>query len=554
MTTVSRTVTHEAPRHASRRRGRRSSLAGTGTLVRFLLRRDRVRLPAWVAGLGVFVVYIGVALPTIAPTEKDLASMAPLLAQPVGRMFTGPAFGMEAPTYGRFFAAGYAPYLYLLAALMSILLVSRHTRLEEETGRAELVRANVTGPHALLTAALLVALVTNALAGVVVALLAIAGGFAVGGSVLVGAATGLTGMAFAGVAAVTVQLSAFSRAATGLAGAVLGAAFVVRALGDMIAVGGSALSWASPLGWATQTAPYVHDRWAPLALLVLTAVVSSAAGFALQDRRDFGSSLVATRPGRPEARPSLGTPAGLAARLQRGALLGWGGGIIALGVVDGAFTQAVVDAGEDMPPALQDVFTGADLTRGYAAFLGSFVTVVVAAYAVFALQSLQTEERSGRTDAVLATPLGRTSWLGAHAGTVALGVVAISAVTGLLTGVAAALPTGRWDLVGQVLLAHVALLPAPLLVVGLAVALHGWAPRLMTPVCWALVVWMAVVDFFGTLLDLPGALMKVSPLEHLAGPPVEDVALAPLAVVTLVAVGLLLLGLLGYRRRQIGAV
>src|SRR5699024_655615 len=97
-------------------------------------------------------------------------------AQPIGRMFTGPAYGMSEPTYERFFAAGYAPYLYLIAALMSILLVTRHTRLEEQTGRAELIRANVTGSHALLTAALVVALIANALAAVVVTLLAVATG------------------------------------------------------------------------------------------------------------------------------------------------------------------------------------------------------------------------------------------------------------------------------------------------------------------------------------------------------------------------------------------
>src|SRR5690606_9262266 len=124
-----------------------SPLAGTGTLVRFFLRRDRIKLPAWVGALGLFVVYIGAALPQLAPTEEDLAAVVPLFTQPVGRMFTGPAFGMDAPTFERFFAAGDAPYLFLLAALMNIMLVTRHTRVEEQTGRAELIRASVTGRH-----------------------------------------------------------------------------------------------------------------------------------------------------------------------------------------------------------------------------------------------------------------------------------------------------------------------------------------------------------------------------------------------------------------------
>jgi ABC-2 type transport system permease protein len=45
---------------------------------------------------------------------------------------------------------------------MSILLVTRHTRVEERTGRAELVRADVVGCHAELIATLIVAVLTAA--------------------------------------------------------------------------------------------------------------------------------------------------------------------------------------------------------------------------------------------------------------------------------------------------------------------------------------------------------------------------------------------------------
>src|SRR5690606_8058157 len=132
------------------------------------------------------------------------------------------------------------------------------TRLEEQTGRAELIRANVVGRDAPLTAALLVAVLADIAAAIVVTALAVGNGFALTGSLLVGAATGATGLAFAGVTAVTVQLSESSRTAAGWAGVVVGVAFALRGLGDMAEVGGSALSWTSPFGWASQTAPYVH--------------------------------------------------------------------------------------------------------------------------------------------------------------------------------------------------------------------------------------------------------------------------------------------------------
>ncbi|WEV77063.1 hypothetical protein O9K63_10715 [Janibacter cremeus] len=105
----------EATRAPSTPSAHRTTFAGTATLVRLGLRRDRVKLPAWVGGLGIFVLYIGNALPLLAPTQEDLAALVPMFTQPVGRMFTGPAFGMDDPTYERFFAAGYTPYLFLLA-------------------------------------------------------------------------------------------------------------------------------------------------------------------------------------------------------------------------------------------------------------------------------------------------------------------------------------------------------------------------------------------------------------------------------------------------------
>lgn len=545
MTTAATTATPTATT------ARAGSLAGTGTLVRFMLRRDRIKLPAWVAGHGLLVLYIGAALPRLAPAEGDLAATVPMLQQPVGRMFTGPAYGLDAPTYATFFAAGYMLYLFIIAALMNIMLVTRHTRVEEQSGRAELVRANVTGRHAALTAALLVAFMANAAAAVVVAALATANGFEVTGSLLVGAATGLVGLAFAGIAAVTVQLSEYSRAAAGLAGLVLGAAFVLRALGDMAQIGGSALSWVSPLGWASQTAPYVLDRWWPLLPLAGLAVVGVALAFWLQSRRDLGASLVAARPGRPDARPSLGTPWGLAARLQRGAGLAWGAAVVALGVVDGLFAQVMADSAAELPEVMQEMFGAADLMDGYLAFLAVLGGYVTAAYVVFATQSLRTEEERGRAEAVLATPTSRAAWAGAHLGVVACWTVGILAATGFFTGLGAAGVTGDPSLVWTSLLAHLNVAPATLLVLGVCALLYGWAPRLLAAVGWALVALMVFVGNFAALLDVPQWVVDLSPLSHPAQFPVEDVALAPLVVLLVLTALGVALGLLGLRRREV---
>ncbi|MFU8841172.1 MAG: ABC transporter permease [Nitriliruptoraceae bacterium] len=527
------------------------SLTGVGTLVRFLLRRDRIKLPAWTGALGLFVVYLTAAFPQIAGTEEELRNASALFNDPVGRMLIGPGYGFDDPTFERFLANGYGLYFALGTALMSILLVVRHTRLEEQTGRAELIRANGVGRSAQLTAAMLVAVITNLVAATIVAgMMIVVGGYTPYGSLVFAVSLAATGLAFAGVTAITAQLSPYSRGAAGLAGAVLGASFLIRAGGDMAADGGTWPSWLSPLAWGQQTAPFVLDRWWPLGLSVAFAAATTGVGYALAARRDLGAGVLTTRPGAREAAPRLGTPLGLAARLQRGNLLGWGAGLAVGGLAYGGYTNAIADAFVDLPEVFLELFGAEDMIAGYLAYIATFMAFLVGAYAIMAITSLRNEETGGRAEPVLATPLSRTVWLGSHLVVVTVGSVVLLAVTGLFTGIAAASVVGDSGLVWDLTLAHLNQAPAVWVVLGVAVALFGVFPRAV-PATWALVVYGLIAGTFGPLLDLPELALDLSPFAHPAEIPLEDLALAPLLVLTATAVVLAGVGLLAFRRRDL---
>src|SRR5699024_10262338 len=99
--------------------------------------------------------------------------------------------------------------------------------------------------------------------------------------------------------------------------------------------------------------------------------------------------------------------------------------------------------------------------------------------------------------------------------------------------------------------AHLNLAPATLVALGVAALLYGAAPRLMAPVSWALVGLMVIVGNFATILDLPAAVVNLSPLSHPAQMPTESFAGTPVVVLVLIAVAGAALGLAGFRRRQV---
>src|SRR5699024_2340355 len=141
------------------------SFAGTWTLLGFMLRRDRIWLPAWVLGLTALLASFANALGLVL-AEESLASFAAFAANPLLPLVGGPGYGFDEIAVGRFLVGLCGASLIIGAALMNFMTVSRHTRAEEQTGRAELIRANVVGRHAQTAAALILVASMNLLVAV----------------------------------------------------------------------------------------------------------------------------------------------------------------------------------------------------------------------------------------------------------------------------------------------------------------------------------------------------------------------------------------------------
>lgn len=526
---------------------------GTRRLVRFALRRDRVRLVVWTLSISGLVAYFGAALPVVYPDPAAYQTRAAIMRDPSGAFMTGPGYGLDDYGLGTMFANEMVGMFAVAVGLMSIFLVVRHTRAEEETGRAELVRSAVVGRRAHLTAAVVHLVVANAVVGGV--LLAAMASVGLGGpdAVAVVAGIALVGLTFGGVAAVTAQVAEHARAAAGLAGAVLGLAYVLRGIGDAQQTGGGALSWASPIGWAQQTRAFVDLRWWPLLLCLVTAAALVGVAHLLSERRDVGAGLLRARPGRAHARRGLLSPVGLAVRTQRAEVAGWAVGLLVFGVLTGSMGQAIVD-GFESQPELAVVFGaagGADLLRAtLSAFLG-FFAMAVAVYAVVSVNRLGREEDAGRTAAVLATAVGRPRWLASQLLVTTVASTLLLLVAGASLGAGAGASVGDGALVGELALGSLAHLPVVLGFAGAAALAHGL--RTGTWWVWALLVASIVVGLYGPLLDLPDVVLDAAPFGLVPAVPGEAWSAPPLVALTGVAAGLTAIGAAGLRRRDLVA-
>jgi ABC-2 type transport system permease protein len=530
-----------------------SSLTGTRRLLWLVLRRDRFRIAMWMSGLVGLMAVSASSIVALYATQEDLEGYARTVRGNSALIIqAGPGYGLEDPTLGAVVMNETAQWLFIAAAVMSVFMVVRHTRTEEEAERAELVRAAPVGRHAALASAMIGALVVNAAIalGNVVALLAF--GLPAAGSVAFGASMVGVGMVFAAVAAVTAQIASGSRAALATAGLVIGVAFVLRAIGD---VGNGVLSWASPIGWAQSIRPYADERWWVLLLPVAATLALVLAARALQDHRDYGSGLVAQRGGRAEAPERLSSSLGLAVRLQRGSLVGW---VVGLGSL-AFFYGLVADQAEQMiedNPDMADFFAQLGVASVTDAFLSTAMLIMAlfgTGFTVSSVLRLRSEEVSGRADPVLAAPVGRRRWAWSHLAVALVGTVAVALACGVAMGVAAALVLGEAARIGELTAAGLVMVPAMWLLAGATLLVYGRLPR-WSLAAWALVAWVFVAAMFGTLLDLPQWLLNLSPFQHVPALPAASMSWPPIVALTAIAAALIAAGLAALDRRDLTEV
>lgn len=282
------------------------------------------------------------------------------------------------------------------------------------------------------------------------------------------------------------------------------------------------------------------------ALLVVVATTLNA-------RRDLGAALRPAGPGPTSAGPLLSSPVGLVLRLNRGVLLGWVLGVAVFAAVYGPVLGEADEFLEQMP-VLTDFLPDAAAGGGVRLFASILVTmgaIVACVPSGQVLTRLCGDEQAGRTGLLLTGGISRLRWYVGHVLVAILTATAVVLTLGLVLGGTAVRVTGDGRLLPDVLVACLATIPAIAVVLGVATALAGWWPQRVALV-WLLVALCVAVFYFAELMDWPQWLTGLSPFSHLAARPAESAADgAAWLVQSCLAVGLVLVGAVDYRRRAI---
>ncbi|MFI5268728.1 MAG: ABC transporter permease subunit [Chloroflexota bacterium] len=531
------------------------------------LRDYRVAILGWGAGMGLLLFAVLAAVPSLLTTAQARASVVSLAGS-----FAWMAEPVAVDTPG-----GYATWKYgltmLLLAIWPLLACSRLLRGEEERGSLDALLSLPRGRERIALEKL--AAVWTALLGMglLIGLLAFAGGksvsadFGLGASILFGLNIALLCGVVGAMALLLSQFTQERGTAAGITGGLLVACIVLDMV-HRVFPNAEWISRISPIYYynlSKALIPRYGTNAGALLVLFALIILLSGAALALFARRDIGGTValpgllhLPAGAGRPS--PALPVNAWSLRSIYARSLgmiavpaCWWTLGIAGFAawmVVIVKQTEAQLLALSADSPLLAGFVTkvgGGDLTANATLLsaLFSFLPLMLMAFAITQANRWSADEEDGRLELVLATPQPRLQvLLGRYAATATVTVV-IALLTLAVTALAAA-ATGLALDGGNLAAATLSMVPLGLLIAAIGYLLSGW---LRTALDTGLLSFLLVFWFFisevGPGLNWSAATLRLSAFYYYGTPLLHGLVLAN--VLGILAAGALALALASVR-------
>ena len=536
------------------------------------LRDYRVAILGWGIGMGLVVI-------------SPMASVAALVTTPQARqqlISLAATFAWNADPVAVDTIGGYATFkigiFMFLIAIWPLLAGSRMLRGEEDRGSLDVL---LSLPRPRLSVALekLAAMWTALFAmGVLIGLLAFAGGkkfggdFGLGDALLFGLNLALVCAVIGGLALLISQFTEERGPAAGWTAGLL-LVFVVLDMVHRVVPNSEWVSRLSPIYYYNLSKPLVPgygvNAGAMVVLLAMAAILGGVAVW-LFVRRDVGGTVPLPRWLRlPERQTSRALPVGdwsLRSVYTRGL------GMIAvpafwwtLGIA--AFAGWMVYVVQLMESKLSALLSGSPtmtnliknlgggdvgVNAGFLSAMFFFLPLFLMAFAVTQVNRWSADEGDGRLELVLATPQSRRAVLLGRFAALATATVAISVITLLASAVAAAAAGLNLDS-GHLAAATLGMIPLGLLIAAIGYLASGWMRTAADTglLSFVLAAWF-FISFIGPELKLPDATLRLSAFYYYGTPLLHGLQVTSVLGVLAVAALALGLGTLRFVRKDIG--
>jgi ABC-2 type transport system permease protein len=537
------------------------------------LRDYRIAILGWGIGMGLVVVSPMASVGTLLTTPQAREQLVSLAAT-----FAWNADVVAVDTIG-----GYATYkigiFIFLIAVWPLLAASRMLRGEEDRGSLDLL---LSLPRRRLRVALekLAAMWTALLGmGLLIGLLAFAGGWKFGGdfglsdALLFGLNLALLCAVIGGLALLISQFTQERGPAAGWTAALL-LIFIVLDMVHRVIPNTEWISRISPIYYYNLSKPLVPSHGAnvgAMLLLLALALVLSGASVWLFSRRDIGGTVPLPRWLRlPERRKSRALPVrdwSLRSVYARSmgmiamptvwwtlGIAGFAGWMVVVVQQTEAKLSTLFASSPTATTLIRNLGGGdASLNAGFLSALFVLLPLLLMAFAVTQVNRWSADEQEGRLDLVLATPQSRLSVLLGRFAALGSATVVIAVVT-LLASAGAAAATGLKLDPGNLVAATLGMIPLGVLIAAIGYLASGWLRTAADTglLSFLLAIWF-FISFIGPELKWSDATLRLSAFYYYGTPLLHGLQLTSVLEVVAVAALALGLGALRFVHKDIGA-
>jgi ABC-2 type transport system permease protein len=536
------------------------------------LRDYRVAILGWGIGMGLVVV-------------SPMASVAALVTTPQAReqlVSVAATFAWNADVVAVDTIGGYAMFkigiFIFLIAIWPLLAASRMLRGEEDRGSLD-VLLSLPRPRVRVALEKLAAMWTALFAmGLLIGLLAFAGGrqfggdFGLGDALLFGLNLALVCAVIGGLALLISQFTQEHGPAAGWTAGLL-LIFIVLDMVHRVIPNSEWISRFSPVYYYNLSKPLVPSHGANagamLVLLALALVLSGAAVWFFA-RRDVGGTVPLPRWLRlPERSASRVLPVGdwsLRSVYARSlgmvamptfwwtlGIAGFAGWMVFAVQLIETKLSAVFASSPTMTTLIKNLGGGdANLNAGFLSAMFFLLPLFLMAFAVTQVNGWSSDEQDGRLELVLTTPqrrlwvlLGRFAALGSA--TVAIAVITLVVSAGVAAATGLALDQGN------LVAAMLGMIPLGLLIAAIGYLASGWLRTAADTglLSFVLVIWF-FISFIGPELKWPDATLRLSAFYYYGTPLLHGLQLTSVLGVIAVAAVALGLGALRFIHKDIG--